>query len=521
MTTIAILACLLAAAPAAGVRDLDGDGIADRTGTALVDADHDGSFDAPFPPVPARDPQRPADSLEFSKVWDSGPILNNQWDACCGHFDGDTLLDLLGHTWSPNKLHVFESDGAGGYDHVWEQTESLPPGSYGAVTAGDPDDDGDVEILGGDVSTLGKVVLFENTGDDSWGEPHVLFQVRDRLRDIFITDTNRNDTNEVVVVTGASGGGHVFIYEHSGPPGDHSYRLLYEYETVSYVFNGEVGDADNDGYPEVLLGIGGWHGFPMYIRRIVYDPGTRSYSHHMFESSVIGLHLSPMAADTDSSGSNELVVGSSGDCGQVHIFKHAGGDTFLPVWSSSMTTPGNVIAVGAGRFEDYPGAVVFAAPFDGAVYGHAWDDTAYHRVSYFDPGTGSAIRSVDVGADPDAGSGLCNQLLLAESGPADYASVYRREHPIGTAASPPAGVRPAVRVLPNPARGPARLEAGTPVSAARLYDAGGMLVRALVPGERPVWDLRDGNGDRVPAGVYHALVTTERGTSRVRLVVLD
>jgi len=503
-----------------GPQDISGDGVADWSGVTLHDTDGDGCFDPPGP-FPPSGPVPRSDTLLFEKAWDSGTVLNNQWDACCGWFDGDSLLDILGHHWNPNQLHVFESDGAGGYEHVWVQTESLPPGSYGAVTAGDPDDDGAVELLGGDVSTLGKVVLFENSGDDTWADPHVLFQARDRLRALRVADTNRNDTNEVVAVTGTTGGGHVLIYEHSGAPGEHAYRLLYDYETVSYVFNGAVGDADNDGYPEVLLGVGGMHGYPMYIRRIVYDPVGRSYSHHLFESSVTGLHLTPLAADTDSSGSNELVVGSSGDYGQVHVFKYAGGDTFDPVWSSQMTTPGNVIAAGAGSFEGFPGAVVFAAPFGGAVWGLAWDGSAYGAVGYCSPGTGAAIRSVDVSSDSGPGADWCNQLVLAESAPADYVSVWRRLP--GTGTLEPAGPVPASRLRfgPNPSRGPVRLEPGEPVVSARVFDATGRLVRLLRPDGVLSWDRRDARGVTVPAGVYLLEVASERGTSRARLVLLD
>ncbi|MBM3315867.1 hypothetical protein FJY71_08550, partial [candidate division WOR-3 bacterium] len=93
-------------APAAGF-DVDGDGVADRVGVAMTDADNDGSFDRPGAAILSG---APSDSVHFSLVWTSGSILNNQWDAHCGYLDGDSLLDLLGHHWNPNVLHVFEAD---------------------------------------------------------------------------------------------------------------------------------------------------------------------------------------------------------------------------------------------------------------------------------------------------------------------------------------------------------------------------------------------------------------------------
>jgi hypothetical protein len=250
-TVLLLLPCLLIA----GSYDADGDGVADAHDVVATDADNDGTFDRPSPAG-----SRPffSDTLTLTQVWTSGSVLNNQWDACCGYFDDDSLLDILGHHWNPNMLHVFESDGAGRYNHVWEQTESLPPASYVSVTAGDPDDDGHIELLGGECSTLGKVVILNNTGNDSWGNPHCGISVPNQhIRTVRVADTNRNDTNEVIVVSGDVSGGAVDIFEHAGAPGAQVYRKIYEYTTVSYLFQAEIGDADNDGYPEILLGVGG------------------------------------------------------------------------------------------------------------------------------------------------------------------------------------------------------------------------------------------------------------------------
>ena len=80
---------------------------------------------------------------------------------------------------------------------------------------------------------------------------------------------------------------------------------------------------------------------------------------------------------------------------------------------------------------------------------------------------------------------------------------------------------PCLRVEPNPARGPVRLEAGGPASSARVFDASGRLVRVLRAAGGLSWDRRDERGRTVPAGVYLLEVATERGTSRARLVLLD
>lgn len=485
--------------------DLDGDGTAD-TPAVLTDPDEDGCFGTAPPAVGTA----LVDSIEFQRVWDSGTWLNNQWGADAGFLDGDTVLDILGMHFSPNQLHVFESDGAGGYDHIWVQSESLPPGSYGALCHGDPDEDGAVEILGGDVSTLGKVVLFENVADDSWALPHVLCQTRLRLRTIRIADTNGNDTAEIILFCGNTDGGKIQIWEHNGPPGVHSYRLIHEYTTVSYLFNGEVGDADNDGYPEMHIGVGGMHGLPMYLRRLVYDPVGRSYSHHVYEHpEVVGLHLAPHVADLDTNGRNELAVGSSGaDCGQVHVFRHTVGDTFERLWSSAMTTSGNVITVGSGRFTGRRLPILFAAPFGGAVYGFTGGDTAFRGVSYFT--TPGPVRSLAClrervgGAERDA-------LLLSENG-SEQTAVWRATVLQSVEETPDSGHRK-LAAVPNPTRMVVDIGGSGP---AVVFDACGRAVRRLGSGAVS-WDLRDEAGRRVRAGVY----AVRRGPSSVRLVVAD
>jgi hypothetical protein len=494
------LGCILCLAALGQGFDIDGDGTADWFGAPLKDENSDGRFDRPGELLFPRTDW--ADSLRFIQVWTSGTILNNQWDADCGYLDDDPLLDILGHHWNPNQLHVFESDGSGGYEHVWVQTESIPPGSYVSVTHGDPDEDGDVEIIGGECSTLGKVILFENTGDDSWGEPHVLFRLRnERIRTVRVDDTNGNDTAEIIVFTGDVDGGKVHIFEHSGAPGEHTYTEIYTYETVSYVFQGSIGDSDNDGRPECLLGIGGWGGFPMYIRRIVFDPDS-GYVHRMFQARDTGLHANPFSVDTDSSGEFEHIVGS---CGRLYVFEYTGNNTFSTVWYADVGSTENLIAGCAGAFPEYDNPVIFACPFSGEVYAWTRDDTAFHQVTRFIP-SGSPIRSIDACADY-LGDGQENQILLAESGPADYASVWR---------DPPTAVKDQLSSPKSETHLPTVISGGglrlQPTAnrsqlTAALHDPSGRLVMRLQPGDNDVGHVAPGvyfvrqadSGPRSPA----------------------
>ena len=82
------------------------------------------------------------------------------------------------------------------------------------------------------------------------------------------------------------------------------------------------------------------------------------------------------------------------------------------------------------------------------------------------------------------------------------------------------------QVMPSPARGRAvvylpRLGAG---GTLRIFDVGGREVRELGTGARVVeWDLRDGKGTRVPAGVYSIVFEPDRGMANRsrRILVLE
>jgi hypothetical protein len=488
--------------------DINGDGVTDWNQTIQKDEDNDGSFDNS---QPTNSGKILSDSMLFTKVWDSGSFLNNQWGADCGYFDDDSLLDLLGTHFNPNQLHVFESDGQGGYNHIWVQTESMPPGSYGAVAHGDLDDDGQIEILGGDVSTLGKVVLFENIANNTWGEPKVLFRTNLRLRAIRIADTNRNDTNEIILFCGNTDGGKVQVYEHTGAPGINSYTLRYEYTTVSYLFNGEVGDADNDGYPELLLGIGGMHGYPMYMRRIVYDPNTRTYSHHMYQSEVIGLHITPQVADLDNSGDNELMVGSSGDpYGQFHIFKYVGGDTFQPIWTSNLTTEGNVISVHSARFHGYEYPIIFAAPFGGAIFGFTKSDSFWHGISYFV--TSGPVRSISSALEKLPEDTMVDQLVISEN-TSEQIAIWRPQEVQSVFENEPTVSNQILKIFPNPANGPVRLNR-TDQNTIEVYDSQGRLVRVITPNEQ-YWNLTDQNGKILKSGIYFLRVKSSKAIAKL------
>jgi hypothetical protein len=89
---------------------------------------------------------------------------------------------------------------------------------------------------------------------------------------------------------------------------------------------------------------------------------------------------------------------------------------------------------------------------------------------------------------------------------------------------------PRLQVLPapNPSAGAVTIRCLVPMrtpATVEIFDASGRLVRRLHDGELPAgetplsWDGRDDMGRTVPAGVYHAKVTTPAGETSGRVVL--
>jgi hypothetical protein len=549
----ALPAALAAAVPELSF-DTDADGVVDLTETPpggasapggppdrglLGDRDGDGRLERALraaPPAPAQAPAELTDMV-FQLAWDSGSILSNVLCVEAGDADRDGLFDLAGTHFAPNVIHLFEADGAGSYTETWNSAAATPPASYRDLVFADTDGDGLGEILGGEVSTLGKVMLFEQ-GASGFEFLHDTVRETDltgarRLRSVLVGDTDQDGRQEIVVATGGSNptSGLVGIWEHSGAIGDNTYTRVYTYTTVSYLFRAALGDADNDGYPEIVLGLGGLGGHPLVIRRLEYDPGAGTWVHHQQTTGIVGLPLAPHVADLDGDGDRELAYGSAAGGGFVVVFEHTGAETFAPVFVSGEVLGGNVLTLDT-HATTVPATMSLAAgSFGGDVAIWSYDagsGTYQQTASLF--GLGAAVEQL---ALEDDGADGFEELVLALSGGVDQVQVYRREDSVGVPdAGPVAAASARLVAAPNPCRAGARLALDGVVDGGgargdallRIVDVHGRLVRQLALGTSGTrWDARDLAGERVASGVYWVMLETAGRAAAVpplRVVVL-
>jgi hypothetical protein len=395
--------------------DIDGDGSAECR-RMVEDNDRDGIFDYQYPSYTSKFRKKKdmscnesaiiRASFEFEEVWNSEDYLNNVWHMAVYDFDGDGKMGILSMAFTPTKqMYLFENDADNSYALVWVSPDTLaPPGAFVTVTGGDTDHDGYGEIIGGETSTLNQVLLYEATGDDSYAFRDIDVSEPDytgnlSMDRVLVGDTDRDGIGEIIFDTGSATGSKVFIYEQTGPVGQNTYTKVYEYETVSYLVDLAIGDSDNDGNEEIVLGVGGWTGYPMYLRRLEYNPDLGTYEHKMMEPGVTSLPLSPTVGDIDGDGLNELVMGSAiTGGGMLYILEAIADDQYTSIYQSPTLFNGNVLTTSVGLLmsEPYPG--IIAGSFGGELRLYGFDGQKYQSLLDQPITSGGSIRGSYLGA---------------------------------------------------------------------------------------------------------------------------
>jgi hypothetical protein len=273
------------------------------------------------------------DSLSFSLFWSSpAGAFSNCWDGAAGFFDGDTLLDVAGYTFNPNKLYIWEQvpGNPDSFAVVVEFTKA-ESGGYGPIVFGDTDGDGKIEIITADFSTLTRVYVYENDGDNTYVDKGTQSSMThtnngETAQALFIGDLNKNGKKEIICMRGNTSGGEVRIWEQTGAIGSNTYSSIYTYTTVSYLFGkGGLGDSNNNGWDEVLLTFGGLPVFNTFIRRIEFDSTSTSFQHYIFEASSIGFPTSYKVYDLNGDGIKELIsTNNSNGIAASYVFRSTG-----------------------------------------------------------------------------------------------------------------------------------------------------------------------------------------------------
>lgn len=340
-------------------------------------------------------------ALSFSSMWESpAGAFTNCWDGITGYFDGDTLLDVAGFTFSPAKFYIYEQSPSNPNTFTLVQEFiKAEGGSFGPIIAGDTDGDGKIELISSDVLGIARVYIYECEADNTYSAQPTFSHPSNSqgAQGIYIAELNKNGKKEIIVLRGTTGGGEVRVWEHSGAVGTNSYTNIYTYTTVSYIFGkGGLGDADNDGWDEIFITYGGLPTFNTFIRRIEFDSASSAFQHLQFEAPSVGFPAHYKVYDFDNDNVKELVLtGNSNNKAACYVFRSSGANSFVKI--DSVFEPAdnnNMLSCDIKVLQGSSQPVILMGSFNGKLYTYQYNGANlvkdYENLSY----PGAAIRRV-------------------------------------------------------------------------------------------------------------------------------
>ncbi len=466
--------------------------------------------------------------LQFTSMWQSpAGSFTNCWDGLIGYFDSDTLLDIAGFTFSPAKFYIYEqsSSNPNNFTQVAEFIKA-EGGSYGPITLGDTDGDGKLELITADVLGIARVYIYECDGDNTYTSQPTFSHPSNSEggQGIFTGDMNHNGKKEIIVLRGTSGGGEVNIWEHSGAVGTNSYTKIYTYTTVSYIFGkGGFGDSDNDGWDEVLLGLGGIPTFNTFIRRIEFDSVSSTFQHQIFEAPSIGLPSSYKVYDLDNDGIKELfMTGNSNSRAACYIFRSNGANSYVKVDSIFENADNNnMLSCDIKTLTGNSTPTLLLGSFNGRIYIYQYNGTTfikdYENLSY----PGAAIRRV-YWLPTSTYDGYFNTWSGTNADGTFY--VFKRDIPLGINNNEYPVNFSLNQNYPNPFNPVTKIHFEIPVESnvlLSIYDLSGKLVKTLISNNmhQGGFDI-DLNASDLSSGVYFYTLTTNAGTLTRKMILI-
>ncbi len=466
----------------------------------------------------------------------AGPFLgvlagNIAW----GDADGDGDLDLLvtgvtsASTAGVAATRLYRNDGGGVFTSV---THPFPNCYDGAVTWGDYDHDGDLDVvIAGTTNTAGLYAnVWRNDGGGVFTDAGVNLPGTDLGFAVWGDYDNDGDLD--LLFGGNSNDGFITrLYRNDGNG----------FTDVNAGLLGEIwasaawGDYDNDGDLDAM--IIGYDAVAQVRRSILYrnDAGTFVNSGAVFHDVFLGT-LSWMDVDNDGD-LDLLMAGNDSGLDILRLYRnnnatanappgaptqlavHTTGTTAIFSWGAAADdrTPAAGLTYNL-RVGTTPGGSEIVSPQSGAS-GVRWLPTF---------GNVQTARTAQVGT-LEVGktyywSVQAVDAAFAGSPFAPEASFTFGVTGVGDRRAPP-GLT--LRAAPNPLRGPATITYSLPVDGTMrlgIYDGTGRLVRALVNGlqragaHRVAWEGVDDRGRAVPSGVYFARLEGPGGIARQELV---
>ncbi len=245
----------------------------------------------------------------------TNPQVKNSRGVTLADVDNDGVDEILYGI--DTTLYALEGDGT----VLWEKTVLgpilLPP------TAVDIDQDGDIEIIinTGYPTTVGRIYLKDNNGEDLPGWP-LNFDDHWMINAPAIADVDNNGTYDIVTCERAgSSEGYVHAINIDGTPINSNWPVQVD---ATPAFTPSIGDVDNDGNNDVVIATSSSG------MRIYDNQGQIFPNFPLADPDVSYSYQSPILADLDGDDDLEIIGSNHGNAPGFYVLNHDA--TYYPGW---------------------------------------------------------------------------------------------------------------------------------------------------------------------------------------------
>jgi len=425
--------------------------------------------------------------------------------------DQDERRELLFLAEGIGITHIFENRGNNQNELVWNRFRL---GAF-LFAFGDFDLDGRKEFVTADLGSLGRVSVYENTGDDQY---EMTFQDTVRLPnglDVFSGNDLDQDGKPEFFVAFAVVGATFYLYMWEATGNNTYQRTLVDQKTipVSYTTGrrSKCGDLDGDGIEELVWAT------PTYL--FVYKAtGNNQFQqvwqwyqdHGTDECLVVNIF------DMNKNGYNEIVVGGSGktsifEVEAVKVLRPNGGENFS-----------------GGSQEIIRWQTFYPPRCDSlSIFFSSDNGRTYETIATGIPGTDTSY----LWTVPNISSDSCKVKVIA------YGPGWQYDESDNVFSIAPVGIEERkifapqkfnLTVQPNLIKGNANIKLSIPEEteiSLIVSDISGKKVKTIIqkdvrPGNYKIsWDGNDDSNKRLPSGVYF-LILKSRGKEVIRKALL-